>query len=53
MVLQVNGKRYVGSRPTLEEAFKATDRLIYKEAKEYWLKSDASVVLEQWKGTLE
>ncbi len=53
MLLQVNGKRYVGSRPTLEEAFKATDRLIYKEAKEYWLRSDARAVLEQWKGTLE
>ena len=53
MVVEVNGKRFVGSRPTLEEAFKATDHLIYKQAKDYWLRSDASVVLEPWKGTLE
>ena len=53
MVVEVNGKRFVGSRPSLEEAFKATDHLIYKEAKEYWLRSDASIVLAPWKGTLE
>ena len=52
MVLEVNGKRFVGNRPTLEEAFKATDHLIYKQAKDYWLRSDASVVLEPWKGVL-
>lgn len=52
MVLEAGGKRYVGSRATLEEAFKAIDRMLFLHARPYWLRSDASIVLESWKGVL-
>ena len=48
MVLVVDGKRYVGERPTLEEAFKATSDLLYIKAKKYWLRQDAHVVIAPW-----
>jgi hypothetical protein len=52
MAVKINGKNYVGNRPTLEDAFKATDRLIFLHTKDIWAKSDASAVLESWKGVL-
>lgn len=52
MVLVVNGKRYVGERPTLEEAYKATSDLLYLKAKKYWLRQDAHVVIAPWGYTL-
>ena len=52
MAVVIDGKRYLGNRPSLEEAFKATDQLIYQHARKYWLRMDASVVLESWKGDL-
>ena len=40
----MNGQKYHGERKTLEAAFKATTNLIYKHAREYWLKMDARTV---------
>lgn len=53
MTVLINGHRFTGQRDTLEEAFKATDRLLFKHAKDYWLKSLCHEVLEPWVGTLE
>ena len=44
MAVKLNGQRYHGERKTLEAAFKATTNLIYKHAREYWLKMDARTV---------
>ena len=52
MAVVIDGKRYLGNRPTLEEAFKATDRLIYQHARKYWLRMDSRVIMEPWKGDL-
>jgi hypothetical protein len=52
MTAELMGKRYVGDRPTLEEAFKATANLIYKHTKEYWLRMDARPVTAPWAHTL-
>ena len=52
MAVKINGKNYVGNRPTLEDAFKATDRLIFLHTKDIWAKSDSSALLEPWKGVL-
>ena len=37
----IMGKRYVGWRDNLEQAFKATANLLYQHAKEYWLRMDS------------
>lgn len=52
MLVEVDGKRYAGARPTLEDAFKATDRLLYKQARDYWVKSICRAVLEPWAATI-
>ena len=44
MAVKLNGQKYVGERPTLEAAFKATCNLIYKHAREFWLGMDARTV---------
>ena len=44
MQVVIDGKRYAGERPTLDAALKATANLIYKHAKEFWLRMDARVV---------
>ena len=44
MAVKLNGQKYHGERKTLEAAFKATTNLIYKHAREYWLKMDARTV---------
>jgi hypothetical protein len=50
MAVVINGQRYLGNRPTLEAAFKATSDLIFKHAKKVWLKTDATVIMAPWKG---
>ena len=50
--LYVNGQRYVGRRPTQEEAFKALATVMYQKAKEIWLQMDSHAVQEAWAGTL-
>lgn len=52
MVLVVNGQRYSGNRPTLEEAFKALADLMFQKAKKYWLKMDDHIVMAPWMWTL-
>jgi hypothetical protein len=53
MTVSANGKRYVGERLTLEDAFKATANLLYKQAKDVWLRMESSAVTESWAHTLE
>ena len=50
MVVVIDGKRYVGTRASLEEAFKATSDLLFKHAKKVWLRQDAKVVMAPWSG---
>jgi len=52
MIVVISGKRYVGSRTTLEEAYKATSELLYKHAKKVWLRQDPGVVMASWAGVL-
>ncbi len=44
MAVKLNGQKFHGERPTLEAAFKATSNLIYKHAREYWLRMDSRTV---------
>lgn len=53
MEVRINGHKYKGTRPTLEEAFKAADRLIYEKAKDVWLQSRCGAVIAPWVGNLE
>jgi len=53
MTVSANGRRYVGERPTLEDAFKATASLLYKQAKDVWLRMESGAVTESWAHTLE
>jgi hypothetical protein len=46
------GQHYKGTRPTLEEAYKATSDLLYKVAKPYWLREESRVVMAPWAHTL-
>lgn len=41
-----------GERATLELAFKTADALMWKHAKEIWLKTNASTVLKEFMGDL-
>jgi hypothetical protein len=52
MTVKLKGQKYSGERPTLEAAFKATANLLFKHAKEYWLRMDARVVTAPWSHTL-
>jgi hypothetical protein len=52
MILSVGRKRYVGLRPTLEEAAKATNKLMHDKANEAWSGSRWGVVLAPWEGDL-
>ena len=49
---RIYGKHYTGTRGTLREAFIAMDRLLYEQAKDLWLKSKCTVVLQPWQGDL-
>lgn len=53
MVVDIDSKHYVGSRPTLEEAFKATDRFLYLHARTFWLRSICHAVIAPWCSELE
>ena len=49
----LHGHMYVGEpRATLEEMFKAIDRVFYKAYPEFWTKTDVSVVIAPWSGEL-
>lgn len=53
MLVDVGGTTYRGVRDTLEEAFKATDRLLYEKDKDSWLKSLCALPIAPWAGKLE
>ncbi len=46
--VMIHGKRYVGVRSTLEDAFKACANLLYKHAKDFWLRMDTRAVTAPW-----
>jgi hypothetical protein len=52
MVVHVGAKHYYGNRPTLEEAAKATNKLMHDKANEAWSGSHWGVVLAPWQGDL-
>ena len=54
MILSISAgrKRYVGLRPTLEEAVKATNKLMHDKANDAWSGSRWGVVLAPWEGDL-
>ena len=52
MTANISGKHYSGERPTLEDAFKACANLLYKHAKDFWLRMDTRAVTAPWKETL-
>lgn len=45
-------KKMRGVRDTLEQAFKAADRIYYDTYKDWWLKTDVREVIEPWMGDL-
>ena len=48
-----NGKSgFAGHRPTLEEAAKASERLLYKNFPHVWTVTDARAIMKSWKGDL-
>jgi hypothetical protein len=53
MLIVIDKQRYTGERPTLEEAFKVTDKLIFQKAKQAWLNSDCKAVIAPWQGDLD
>lgn len=53
MLVTLGKQTYRGVRDTLEEAFKATDSLLYEKAKDAWLKSLCAAVIAPWAGKLE
>lgn len=40
----LHGKRYVGERTGLREAFSAVNDLLFKHEKEFWLRMDSRVI---------
>ena len=48
----LKGQTYTGARDTLEDAFKATDRLVYKNFPHVWTSTNCRVILEKWEGVL-
>lgn len=48
----MNGRKYKGERPTLEQCFKVIDKIVYKEFPAIWCKINCSIVLEQFQGDL-
>ena len=48
MTANISGKHYSGERPTLEDAFKACANLLYKHAKDFWLRMDTRAVTAPW-----
>jgi hypothetical protein len=52
MRVRIDKQWYAGTRTSLEEAFKAADRLIYLKAKDVWLKSKCTAAIAPWVGNL-
>jgi uncharacterized metal-binding protein len=52
MSASIGGKKYRGERPTLEEAAKASDRLLYKNLPHVWTVTDARAIIDPWRGDL-
>jgi hypothetical protein len=48
----IDGQSYHAERPTLEEAAKAADRLLYKKLPKAWTVTDARGIISPWKGDL-
>lgn len=53
MSCSAKGKTYKGTRATLEEAAKASDRLTYKNFPHIWTVTDARAIIDSWKGVLK
>lgn len=43
---------FTGQRQTLEEAAKASDRLLYKNFPKEWTVTDAHAIVDSWRGDL-
>jgi hypothetical protein len=43
---------FSGYRPTLEAAFKASDRLLYKNFPKEWTVTDARAIMASWSGEI-
>lgn len=52
MRVVINGQKFHGERSTLEEAFKATANLLFKHAKDIWLRMDTRAVIAPWSTTV-
>ena len=52
MRVKADGKVFSGERETLEDAFKATDRLVYKHFPHVWTSTNCRVILDLWAGDL-
>ena len=48
MTANISGKHYSGERATLEEAYKACANLLFKHAKDFWLRMDTRAVTAPW-----
>jgi hypothetical protein len=53
LLLQLDGKRYSGTRTKLEDAFKAIDHAIALNNKDIWLKCNCSAVLRGFAYSLD
>ena len=47
-----DGNVYVAARPTLEETFKDTDRLIYKHRPAAWTETDCRCIMKTFMGEI-
>ena len=52
MLGRIGEKTYKGTRPSLEEAAKAADRLLYKKFPHVWTTTDARAIIAPWRGDL-
>jgi len=52
MNTHLGNKHFVGVRPTLEEAFKASDRLLYQHFPKEWTVTDARAIMASWREDL-
>lgn len=52
MTAKIGDKHFRGERRTLEDAAKASDRLLYKNLPKVWTVTDARVIINPWRGDL-
>ena len=52
MTATLGGKKFRGERGSLEDAAKAAERLLYKNFSNVWTQTDASAIINPWKGDL-